>query len=47
MLWINQPQNGDYLRDNMMVGFRHIFGDKMVDVPAEDYMYSAPRNTLP
>jgi len=42
VLWINQPQNGDYLRDNMMVGFRHIFGDKMVDVPAEDYMYTIP-----
>ena len=42
VLWINQPQNGDYLRDNMMVGFRILLGNGLVDVSREDYLYKIP-----
>ncbi len=31
MLWINQHQRGDYMRDQLMVGMRHLVGANMVD----------------
>ena len=31
MLWINQNQRGDYMRDQLMVGMRHLVGANMVD----------------
>jgi hypothetical protein len=31
VLWINQHQRGDYMRDQLMVGMRHLVGANMVD----------------
>jgi hypothetical protein len=31
VLWINQHQRGDYMRDQLMVGMRHLAGAHMVD----------------
>ena len=31
VLWINQHQRGDYMRDQLMVGMRHLVGARMVD----------------
>ena len=31
VLWINQHQRGDYMRDQLMVGMRHLVGAHMVD----------------
>ncbi len=32
MLWVNQHQRGDYMRDQLMVGMRHLAGANMVDM---------------